>query len=817
MAPVIRSAGELTGEVSGERAGASAGDRVSLGSTGQRGTWSLDGIWAMATGRRAPGPEYPAWKSAAVPGQWAVQDPELFRYGGSVWYRRAFTVTPDMLGPDGRLRLKFDGVDYKAQVFLNGKKLGSHEGYFDPFSYDITDTVKRGEPNELAVRVHSGVDWGAPISKRQIKGLFAQHDGRPGGLLAGPTVGNTGGIWNHVSLEATGPVRIARTHVRTIVDPDRSQARLVFEYDIDNTGTTERDIEVAATWNWDGPPAVSSTSRPGREEIASGAEEPGKAGTDGSPEGGHEVAQGGGVAEGREESRATQSVHLQPGMNHVCIEAVEASPHLWSTWDHGTPNMYSLQTQVTVDGVQSHEATTPFGIRTVRFDPGRGTVYVNGEAVFQRGVNYAPTQWLSTYPSARYRHDLQGMREANLNAIRVHAHVGAQEMYDAADREGFLVWADFPLIWSHSRWPGFTRECKREYGEMIDGLYNHPSIFMWCAHNEPFVNNRILDGALDRVAMEHDPDRPHRASSGHDEHPYPGWYDLFYGRSMFDINKYHIPVVTEYGAQGIQSSVGEFIPESDLWPMKESTWKFHNFQAVENGTHVGKPEAFESLADYVETSQKYQYDYLRYVTEYFRRHKYEPTGGVYPFWWKDTWPAVGWGVNDFEGRPKLGVEALRESMQPVLLSIEWEKNRFEVGESVDAGLWVVNDLATPLSDHRIEWSITGQDGRVLSQDTCGVDVTADSAKSFASVNFRIPKTATPGERWVLHARLTDGAGTTLSTNDYMFGTEKPQGPQPYRYEPMYPGYPPMPSVDMGVPPPIRTIPENLPAEDARGD
>lgn len=89
-----------------------------------------------------------------VPGDWNSQDKELFYYEGSVWYRKKFDFDPKKLADGNRLFVYFGAANYQADVYLNGKKLGTHIGGFTPFAYEITKLVK-AHGNSLVVRVNN--------------------------------------------------------------------------------------------------------------------------------------------------------------------------------------------------------------------------------------------------------------------------------------------------------------------------------------------------------------------------------------------------------------------------------------------------------------------------------------------------------------------------------------------------------------------------------------------------------------------------------------------------------------------------------------
>src|SRR3989304_8950899 len=141
----------------------------------------LAGLWRFSIednpGFAHPGYDDSSWKTMSLPSNWFLGglDPH-----GVVWFRREFHFGD--LG--GFVTLHFDGVDYFADAYLNGQHLGHHAGYFEPFSFDVTNILRPGE-NLLAVRVESPYETPGPdgwhMRKRLIKGVLNHHDCRPGG------------------------------------------------------------------------------------------------------------------------------------------------------------------------------------------------------------------------------------------------------------------------------------------------------------------------------------------------------------------------------------------------------------------------------------------------------------------------------------------------------------------------------------------------------------------------------------------------------------------------------------------------------------
>ncbi len=161
-------------------------------------TGSLAGQWEfLPSGSEAMPAAKAAWQTINVPGNWYTQG---YDHHGVAWYRLKFNANTS---PETVSTLHFGGVDYFAAVWLNGQKLGSHEGYFQAFAFDVSKHLKAGE-NILLVRVNSPQEKAEDYSlrKRLIKGIFAHHDTRPGGAWSDRgQEQNTGGIWGEVRLQ----------------------------------------------------------------------------------------------------------------------------------------------------------------------------------------------------------------------------------------------------------------------------------------------------------------------------------------------------------------------------------------------------------------------------------------------------------------------------------------------------------------------------------------------------------------------------------------------------------------------------------------
>jgi beta-mannosidase len=422
-----------------------------------------------------------------------------------------------------------------------------------------------------------------------------------------------------------------------------------------------------------------------------------------------------------------REVRLEEGEHRFEIGFRLPDVRVWSTWDRGEQALYELV--MSCDGA---EEQTRFGASTVELRDWK--VYLNGERIFLRGINYLPSD---AYPARAteelLRKDASLVRGAGMNAVRVHAHVSDSAFYEACDELGLLVLQDFPLQWTHRR--SIFGPAVAQAGEMARTLRGNPSVGIYLAHDEPFFvappekwsllgllrtaaevlsprwmlwQRRVLDPAVVRAISEEDDARPVIDAAGHPlttNHLYFGWY---YGkfRDLERVVKV-FPVFsrfpTEYGAQALPD------PESleEIWPSgTPPDWSVlslnYRLQIQRMARYV--PWRGDRML-FLRESQRYQAEVLKHATELFRRRKYGPTGGTFAFMLNDPAPAVSWSVVDWRRRPKSAYEALLAAMGPVLICAEYPKERYEVGARISLPLFIINDFSRELGRVSWEWDL----------------------------------------------------------------------------------------------------------------
>ncbi|MDQ1375034.1 MAG: beta-mannosidase, partial [Actinomycetota bacterium] len=334
---------------------------------------------------------------------------------------------------------------------------------------------------------------------------------------------------------------------------------------------------------------------------------------------------------------------------------------------------------------------------------------------------------------------------AGLDLLRVHGHISRSELYDAADRHGVLLWQDLPLQWRYAR---VRRQAVRQAEEAVDLLGHHPSIAIWCGHNDPISlgtdpaaamaqptrsaaaflthqelpswNKTVLDATVRRAFEKSDGSRPviphsgvlpHPGSGGTDTHVYFGWY---HGEERdFPAMCAGFPrlarFVSEFGAQAVPT-VADFM-DAQRWP--DLDWerleRSHSLQKPIFDRHV-PPAEFETFGQWQAATQRYQADVIRFHIETLRRLKYRPTGGFCQFAFADSQPAVTWSVLDHQREPKLGYDALAAACAPVIVVADRPDAEYRPGDAIALDVHAVSDLRTPIPAARVTARLGWRDG-----------------------------------------------------------------------------------------------------------
>ena len=688
-----------------------------------------DGDWLVAT---VPGTVLASYYNVgAVPdpnyGDNQLMISDTF-FQADFWYRNEFVAPPARAGE--RLWLNFDGINWKADVFLNGEKLGRIEGGFIRGRFDVTGRLRPGQSNALAVRIEKNATPGS------IKEKTLDSPDKNGGALGAdnptyhasvgwdwiPTIrGRNTGIWNDVYLSRSGPVTIENPFVTsTLPLPDTSRA----------------DVSVEVTLRNHEPRAVKGTLRGRFGDVAFSAPVTLDAG-------------------------AAKTVKLDPS-THPALRLQK--PMLWWPVGYGEPNLYPVELKFETGGRKLSDAKSfQAGVRQFTYSEEGGVlkIWINGRRLVPRGGNWGFGESMLRYRGREYDVAVRYHRDMYFTMIRNWVgQVGDDEFYEACDRHGVVVWQDF---WLANPFDGPDPDDNemflRNVRDTVLRLRNHPSVGLYCGRNEGYPPKALDDGMKKTVAELHPGLHyiPHSAAvvvSGGG--PYRAMPPKFYFQYRAT-PKLH----SELGMPNIVTldSLRAMMPEKAMWP-QGAVWGLHDFclRGLQGGASFREMidkgyGGADNAADWVTLAQFVNYDGYRAMFEAQSRNRM----GMLLWMSHPAWPSFVWQTYDYYFEPTAGYFGSKKGSEP--LHIQWNQ--------ATGGIEVVNYSGGDARGLTARAELLNMDGTVKWEKTVSLDSAEDSVASCIPMEY--PPTLTPVH--FLRLKLTRG-GQIVSENFYLRGLEE---------------------------------------------
>ena len=633
------------------------------------------------------------------------------------WYRDEFTV-PAIKQPLQHTWLDFDGINWKAEVYLNGQKVGRIDGGYMRGRFDVTALVHPGATNALAVRIIRNANPGGTKDKaaETVNGGALGRDNPTYHASAGwdwmSTIrGRNTGIWGNVSLHSTSAVQLEEPLVTTTLPlPD----------------TTHADIAIQATLRNLEPHPVKGTLRARFGPV---------------------------VVESPVTLNASEvkTVAITPATNPALRLA---NPKLWWPVGYGEPNLYPVTLSFLVDGKVSDTTSFQTGIRQFTYSEDGGVLklWINGRRFIAKGGNWGFPESMLRYRSREYETALRYHRDEHFNMIRNWVgQTGDEAFYDAADRNGVVVWQDF---WLANPWDGpdpdnndlFLKNA-RDY---MLRIRNHASLGLFCGRNEGLPPQPIDDGLRSLVATL-EPGSHYISSSADGPVSGHGPYRVEPLKYYFEHapEKFH----SEMGAPNVvdMDSLRRTMPDSAMWPQL-SQWPLHDFYPKNPFTTAVDREygGATNIADWDSLAQFVDYNAYRGMFEGQSKNRL----GLLIWMSHPAWPSLLWQTYDYFFATDAGYFGAKKGAEP--LHIQWNA-------ATDA-VEVVNysDGDRPGLTARAE--VLNIDGSLKWEKTAPVDSREDSTITPFRLEFP------PGLARTHFIRLTlllDGKA--LSSNFYLHG------------------------------------------------
>ncbi len=658
-----------------------------------------------------PGMNYP---SASF---FANQDmPEGSPFKCAWWWRDEFDLPAAFAKKN--LSIQFPGINYRANVWFNGQKIGDAKevaGTYRVFEFDLTKLAKPGEKNVIALEISAPakedlgitwVDWNPTPADKDL------------------------GIWKEVTVAATGPVAIRNPFVKSQLNSEFTAAELTISADLRN------DSAAAVKGIFSADIGEKAIKEP--VELAAGE---------------------------------TKNVRFDAAQ-FAALKFV--NPKLWWPYTIGTPYLYKAHFRFEVGDGISDSATVSFGIRQVTSeltDKGHRLFKINGRRILIRGAAWAPDMFLRPM-SKKLDADLHYAKHMGLNTIRLEGRIDRDELFNKADELGILLMPGWTCCDAWEMWDKWTPEIRKVAGaSMADQarrLRNHPSVFVWFYGSD---GPPPADVEKMYLSILSEADWPNPSVSSASETP-----TTVTGKSgvkMTGPYEYVPPVywladTQAGGAYGYNTetspgpaiptleSLKRFIPKDHLWPI-DDVWNYHaggeRFTTVNvftDGLNKRYGNA-TSLEDYERKAQATAYEGERAMFESYGRNKYVSTG-VIQWMLNNAWPSLIWHLYDYYLVPGGGYFGTKKAMEPLHVQYGYD----------DQSVAVVNDTYQERKGMKVRARIYSLDAKLLADKEESVDVPADGAVKA----FDLPKPEGLTMAFFLKLDLRDGRGKSVSDNFY---------------------------------------------------
>ncbi len=796
--------------------------------------WTIQGGWKLAAAPEVKAPPqdlskagYAAkgWLAATVPGtvlttmidRGLYPDPDYGLNNMAIpeslahqdyWYRVEFK-TPAAARAQ-RLTLTFEGVNYAAEVWLNGKKLGGFTGAFLRGVFDVTSLVTPGQ-NALAVRVspppHPGI-----AHEQSIKAGPGENGGIQ--VIDGPTFSATEGwdwipgirdrntgIWQAVTLTASGPVKVGDLNViTTLPKADLSEADVEIEAPLTNSSNAPVDGELTA--------AFDSVKVSKRLTLAPGETIARLLPSDFAqlrvqhprlwwPNGYGEAALHSLTVSFRQPSAVSSQKKIDFGMREVSYETslLDAGGHL---------------RRVEVLPARTHDSALPLideshqGIRQIDdqtpnlLPPGQATpewmrhawvhslaagaegsasirpvdgawpgtdlvIKVNGVRIAARGGNWGMDDSRKRVSVEHLEPYFRLHRLANVNMIRDWMGQDSEEsFYALADKYGLMVWNDF---WESTQ--GYNLEAQdpqlwlANARDSILRYRHHPSIVVWCGRNEG-VPQPILNEGLAALTRTLDHTRYYTGSSNQVNLRNSGPYQLQPLETYYRINR---GFSVELGIPSVPTLEGieAFIPEADRWPISD-TWSYHDWHQTGNGavapfmqhmeTEFGAPT---SLEDFERKAQMLDYVGHRAIFEGFAAHLWQPNSGRMIWMTQPAWPSMEWNFLGSDYDTQSSFYGTQKACEPVHAQLDL----------TDGAVDLVN--LGPAASYNVRVRVIGLDGKALSDQANQILAAANARTRVGQPDL---ETLAAGHAVLVRLDVANAAGEPVSNNLYWWSRDE---------------------------------------------
>jgi len=684
---------------------ASAQNIVYLNSSNPKINWKIkaEADVAANTAIYKPGFDMNDWVKATVPGTvfgdyvnaGLEKDPNFgdniykvdkAKYNRNFWYRTEFTVPADYTKE--KIWMNFKGINRKADIYLNGTKLGSLDGFMQRGNYDIGALVNKSGPNVLAILVYCPV---RPLTNYNSPTYISSD-----GWDWMPSVpGLDMGITDEVYLSNTGSATIVDPWIRTDLVTN-ARADVSIQVNVKNSSDSFQQGTIAGVIN------------PGNIQFS------------------QKVFVG---------ANSASSITFD---KKRFAEMMINSPQLWWPNGYGDPNLYTCDLTLKLGDEVSDTKYTYDTVGNVLH------VYVNGTKVFLKGGDWGMSEYMLRCRGKEYDTKLKYHKEMNFNVVR--NWIGSttdEDFYDACDKYGMMIWDDFWLN-SINNLPTDITTFNNNAIEKIKRFRNHPSIMLWCGDNEGYPNAPLNGWLKEDISAYDGNDRKYQPNSHADALTGSGpWTNN-------DLKWYFTKAPSGFGGNqgwGMRSEIGtavftnfesfeKFMPKADWWP-RDEMWNKHFF-----GPSAGNagPDRYDEtitkrygaptgIQDYCRKAQLLNIETNKAMYEGWEDNMWEDASGILTWMSQSAYPSFVWQTYDYYYDLTGAYWGAKKACEPI--HIQWNPATNSVK--------VINTTRKDVDDLTAEGYIYNKDGKLVSEFNNSVVINSSANTATECFKFNFPK------------------------------------------------------------------------------
>ncbi|MDR3666256.1 MAG: glycoside hydrolase family 2 TIM barrel-domain containing protein [Ignavibacteriaceae bacterium] len=650
------------------------------------------------------------------------------------WYRKEFNIKET--NNRNNYQLTLEGINYKADLWLNGKKLAGKdiiEGPFGIYTFNVTNYIIKGK-NVIAIEIFPP---------------------KPGDLTIGfvdwnpPPPDHSMGIWRGVKLKKTGEVSLDDVFIKTKINEiTLDKAELTISGTLKNYSNQNVKIVVKGSFKTNKIFSKIFTIEPNSEFEFS----------------------------------------ISP-LDDSNLRL--SNPHLWWPNNMGNQYLYTLTIQADAENKISDKQNIKFGIREVADfinEKGDRGYKINGKKIVIKGAGWVDDLLLND-SDEKVRAEVKYAKQMNLNTLRLEGFWGKDEtLYNAADENGILIMTGWSCQWDWKEYCGreetqyscvsLPKDIELQslaFNRQVIWLRNHPSILAWVLGSDKYPNPELMKKITEYLNRT-DTTRPRLLSAAgikftKDENV-EGIYDAprvkMLGPYLYEPPRYWYVDTTHGGAYGFNTETGpgpqvppieslkKMLPEKDLWPI-DSVWNYHcgknEFGNLDRYIHVfnkryGKASSVEEFAI---KSQMSNYEAMRPMFESFGVNKFNSTGVIQ---WKfnSAFPEIYWQLFDSYLMPNGAFYGAMKGCQPLNLVYNYK----------DKNIYAVNDYYKNYSGLKSTIKIFDANSKVIYEKEKEFSIEENSSKKIID----LPRLNNISKLFFINLDLKDDSDKKISDNFY---------------------------------------------------